>query len=271
MALSDIVPINRKEEFLQAIADKSGAPVPVTRIEEFLKRISESSGGSSLPEYTSADKGKGLFLGDGEGTETVVIVPEQTVTVVDEGVALQNAEGVIELQEGYSVSLSVNGSSYDGTVRVFTDAVQVSVTVDDATYMIASRNGVTTFVAIDPSGFPPVPIPGTYTVSLSASVPTVEPTWEAAGGALIVTATDDVIEGVSCIILDKTGAEIEAKFPSVIVSYGGERSIVLKYEKTMSPEGNLYSVTTMPMAAQIGDLVFEDARGDNRLIYYLPT
>ena len=70
-------PITRKELIL------SGEDIePVTRLEHFLKEAA-GGGGSGLPEYTSADKGKVLTVGEGEGSETIVIVPEQSVTVED--------------------------------------------------------------------------------------------------------------------------------------------------------------------------------------------
>lgn len=140
MALSDIVPINRKEEFLQAIADKSGAPSPVTRIEEFLKRISESSG---LPEVTSDDNGDFLGVVDGEWDkvpapsslppytaadigkvptvveESNVIVPETTLTSEDFeyyeplDAYLYKYSGQLVNGRNYALHLTISGETDD--------------------------------------------------------------------------------------------------------------------------------------------------------------
>lgn len=211
---------------------------------------------SSLPPYTSADKGKGLFLGEGSESETVVAVPEQTVTVVDRPVQLVDAD-VSCFVVGYTGVMTVNETDYN--VTAFDEEGAIIYGGDGIGFMIAYYNGSVLCQGV----------PNTYTVSLSVSVPSVKPKWE--GVVLSVTATDDVIEGESCIVLDKTGAEIEAAFPFVVVSYGREHSIVVKYKKTTSHGDTLYSVTTMPMATQLSDLVFENAPGESALIYYLPA
>lgn len=127
MALSDIVPINRKEEFLQAIADKSGAPVPVTRIEEFLKRISESS---SLPEVTSEDNGDFLAVVDGEWSKAPAPSSLPPYTSADKGKVLTVGEGsesvepkwekgggwpIIDYESYEARTETVSGQSFDSS------------------------------------------------------------------------------------------------------------------------------------------------------------
>lgn len=74
-----ITPVTREEKIL------SGEDIqPRTRMEYFLKKASENGGESGLPEYTSADKGKFLGLGEADPVETeVVVVPEQTLTFAE--------------------------------------------------------------------------------------------------------------------------------------------------------------------------------------------
>lgn len=134
MALSDIVPVNRKEEFLQAIADKSGAPVPVTRIEEFLKRISESS---SLPEVTSEDNGDFLAVVDGEWSKAPAPSSLPPYTSADKGKVLTVGEGSEsvepkwEVTGGYiapTMSTTVTSAITSGINAAITDILQNSKT-----------------------------------------------------------------------------------------------------------------------------------------------
>ena len=133
-------------------------------------------GGSSLPPYTSADKGKVLTLGDGSESETVVVVPEQTVTVDDVEATLLNVD-TSGFAVGVIATMSVNGTDYSVTAEEDSGAIVFPATDKDHEYVIF-YDGETAVFTPD--------APGTYTVSLTASVPVVEPKWEAAG--LFVTA-----------------------------------------------------------------------------------
>lgn len=198
MTLSDIVPINRKEEFLQAIADKSGAPSPVTRIEEFLKRISETPGlpavtsedngdflgvvdgewakvpaPSSLPPYTSADKGKVLTVGEGSESETVVVVPEQTVTIGESPVVLSGADSsgfILGTTAHYEAVFrgELGDIEYEGDATCQEDDGVLFFTIPQCPG-IALLNGE----VVAAGGHA-----GDWTISLTASVPSVEPKWE---------------------------------------------------------------------------------------------
>lgn len=82
-------------------------------------------GGSSLPEYTSADKGKVLSIGDASPVVTVV-VPEQTLTVPAEAqiVPLANVEyGVDDFTVGITgiVTVNIGGESADIPVTFGTE------------------------------------------------------------------------------------------------------------------------------------------------------
>lgn len=172
MALSDIVPINRREEFLQAIADKSGAPSPVTRIEEFLKRISESSGGSSLPEYTSADLGKVLTVGE---AEPVAAVPEQTVTVEGDPSFVENADASYFVT-GQAAVMKINGNSYNVTAAEQHGIIGFVYAAEENVYQFL-------YFAESVEGFPAgvyfvAETDGEYTVSLEIPSDDVITTWK---------------------------------------------------------------------------------------------
>ena len=188
MALSDIVPINRREEFLQAIADKSGAPVPVTRIEEFLKRISESSGGSSLPPYTSADKGKVLTVGEAE-PQTVIVVPEQSGTISEITYGLESAaygailDGVdtssLANEQSVTFEVAIGPSSnsvtlyYIAETNIFSDALDET---GDAYVFLAEVDGQNKWIF---NAYGQSTVGLAYTISATTSVPSsVEPKWE---------------------------------------------------------------------------------------------
>ena len=72
--MAEMEPLTRQEMILDGMDIE-----PITRLEYFLKKSAQGGGGgSSLPPYTSADKGKVLTVGEVDPVETVVI-PEQTV------------------------------------------------------------------------------------------------------------------------------------------------------------------------------------------------
>ena len=66
MALENLTPSNR----LEAILD-GGDVTPSNRREYFIQKAMSAGGVSDLPEYTSADKGKVLTIGEGEGETSV--------------------------------------------------------------------------------------------------------------------------------------------------------------------------------------------------------
>ena len=171
----NLEPRTIKENLLGLIGKNPHAePRPAnTREECFLADIAENGGGGGgLPPYTSADKGKGLILGEGSESETVVIVPEQTVTYDGETPALLTGADPSGFVVGTAGVMTVNGTSYE------VEAEEVS----GAVAFIASEGGSDLYVIGEaPAGIAFIQaghVPGTYTVSLTASVPSVEPKWE---------------------------------------------------------------------------------------------
>ena len=127
-------------------------------------------GGSSLPSYTAADKGKFLGLGDAAPVETF-IVPEQTITAAAESdPALSN------------VDVSFFSSSHVGeTATISVNGVEETATCEESggEYDYASTNWMVWINDGTPclsSLITPLEA-GTYTVSLTTSVPAVEPKW----------------------------------------------------------------------------------------------
>ena len=176
----NLEPRTIKENLLGLIGKNPHAePRPAnTREECFLADIAENGGGgSSLPPYTSADKGKGLILGEGSGSETVTIVPEQTVTLtIPEGrehpePAILTNTYIAGLAVGQTGVLTVNGASDNITVGIF--AGEFEIVSETLHCNVFSENGELFFVDEDE---------GEYTVILSVLAPSVEPKWEAASG-----------------------------------------------------------------------------------------
>ena len=172
MALENLTPSNR----LEAILD-GGDVTPSNRREYFIQKAMSAGGGSDLPEYTSADKGKVLTIGEGEESVTTVIVPEQSVTMAVPDTFLVNVDyaGAISLANGTSATLVVNDAQIAMTAYSMEDAELGHIEIfedENSEYNIVCAENSTTFSA---GGL----IPGTtYTVSLSASVPSVEPKWD---------------------------------------------------------------------------------------------
>lgn len=135
---------------------------------EKLNKLENAVANGVVPEYTYADKGKVLTLGEGSESETVVVVPEQTVTIVEGGSYLTNAD--------FS-SVSVGTS---GTMTIDTDSFQViAQNLDGMIGFMAEEGGESYAIATDGTDvFFETSITGTHTVSLTASVPSVEPKWE---------------------------------------------------------------------------------------------
>lgn len=109
-------------------------------------------------------------------TTTTVIVPEQTVTIVEGGSYLTNAD--------FS-SVSVGTS---GTMTIDADSFPVvAQDLDGMIGFMAEDGGESYAIATDGTDvFFETSITGTHTVSLAVSVPSVGPKWEAANGVYLV-------------------------------------------------------------------------------------
>lgn len=223
----NLEPRTIKENLLGLIGKNPHAePRPAnTREECFLADIAENGGGGGgLPPYTSADKGKVLTVGEGE-PQTVVVVPEQTVTVGDFGGGI-TVTGEVNI--GDSCILTVDGADYPVTVTSEADGLTCktvySGTNYDEFYMVVEGNDCIDphFVKFDRTTG--LPIPGTYTVSLTASVPSVEPKWES--GVINVSGNPG-----STLTPDKTYSEVVEAINNGIIPVAvlGGGSLILQY------------------------------------------
>jgi hypothetical protein len=154
---------------------------PRTAEEYFLNQIAENGGGgSSLPSYSSSDIGKVLTVGEGSETVQTVVVPEQTVTIADgEGNDLT----------GYDFSSVSIGDVLQVTINGVTKNVEYEQGLGNLTkLMFDDEAGIVILCSIEslPQFVRLNAEDGTYTVSVSASVPSAEPKWEAASGGGIV-------------------------------------------------------------------------------------
>lgn len=198
----NLEPRTIKENLLGLIGKNPHAePRPAnTREECFLADIAENGGGGGgLPPYTSADKGKVLTVGEGSGSETLTIVPEQTVTIeTDEGSVPLVGADASGFVVGNTGVMTVNGTDYNVTATDMDGAIVYGG--QEIGFMIAYADGEVMCAGE----------PGTYTVSLTASVPSVEPKWEAGSPFIIsCTGTATASEGQLLIPINKTLAEIE--------------------------------------------------------------
>lgn len=137
------------------------------RIEQLEREEASGGGGSSLPSYTSADKGKVLGLGEGEGSVTTVIVPEQTVTFND-GIGYPTNCDPTGFVVGATGVISVNGTQYNATCANAGNALAFSSQETEIIVGYANNS-----VIVAGGG-----ILEQATISLTASVPAVEPKWE---------------------------------------------------------------------------------------------
>lgn len=160
----------------------------------------QGGGGGGLPPYTSADKGKVLTVGEGSESETVTIVPEQTVTIEtdDDPVPLVGAD-TSGFVDGNTGVMTVNGVDYNATA--YDAGGGIIYESSDIMFAITYFDGVVAAMAANP---------GTYTLSLTDSIPSVEPKWEAGSPFIIsCTGTATASEGQLLIPINKTLAEIE--------------------------------------------------------------
>lgn len=145
---------------------------PITREEWFLDQIAKNGGGgSALPSYTSSDVGKVLTVGEGQGgdTETVTIISEQTVNILEGEIAasVNATSDISRLQVGDSVTIVVNGVTYTEVADSIHDTIVVPV---GENYDISVFTDSCAFSA-------PV---GSYTISATAEIRTqvVAPVWQ---------------------------------------------------------------------------------------------
>lgn len=166
---------------------------------------SGGGGGSSLPSYTSADKGK--FLGLGEAAPvTNVIIPEQSIslTLVDSGVANCSLSNVdfSSLSAGDTVTVTMNYGDpidcvFDGE-ELFADLDRIQITITSNSLEIEGNVGaVSSYVANATSISASVSITPTTTEVI---VP--QQTAAISGGqpAFLLNVTGTVENGDNCVL-----------------------------------------------------------------------
>jgi hypothetical protein len=182
---------------------------------EKLNKLENAVANGVVPEYTSADKGKVLTLGDGSGSEMVVAVPEQTVTISVDGQPepLSDADGSVFVV-GRTGVLTYNGTDYN-----------VVCEDDEGTLVFGSEDSPVGILRLH-AGVCLGGMAQTATVSLTVSVPSVEPKWEAAGGDIFKVLAD-----YSTGALDKNFREIEAAITGgllpVVFTQGASFPVIL--------------------------------------------
>ena len=130
-------------------------------------------GGSSLPPYTAADKGKVLTLGEGSESETVVIVPEQTVTTAEMSGAYAGiiagyefAEFLNDVRQYENFVITVGSNSYPATYS------GEGITSENNEYMIVGVPDGVLFADMTATAS------ASYSVAISAVTPVTEPKWQ---------------------------------------------------------------------------------------------
>ena len=221
------------------------------------------SGGSSLPPYTSADKGKGLFLAEDGETVTVIVVPEQTLTT-NETVSIETPDGA-SITLNHAAEVIGGPATYEGAPE---SAVVTSTPSGGST---TTENVIKTGKGYAPEAYPTMTlvyfdtISGkwylgyfseiTMTLSATASVPSVEPKWENTGlpvirvsetllGATLISTYSEVVEayasgaallnieteiGKKCVLLSPVGyyhSETEHVFPAYTGYYIDETNVL---------------------------------------------
>ena len=147
-----------------------------------------ASPASGLPDYSGASDGDVLTVK--EGTEEIAVVPEETVTIDDAPVPFANVD-ISGLSDGSEVTVIVNGNSYNAVITGVDPSslalgwgIEAFVSVD-LSYFVEDQEGTGTayFSAYD--GNVSI-VPGEYTVSVVASVPSgdLTPQWAAPSGGV---------------------------------------------------------------------------------------
>lgn len=144
----------------------------LTRDEYFLKKhVKESEGGgsgSSLPPYTASDVGKSLTVV--QETETVVVIPEQTVTVTDSTVVLNGTDFSRLSGENLELSVTINDGEYTLTGDVTGNGIDFLYEDEILFYNIYSdeNDTVVFYVGALKSG---MVIPGSYNIAAAFLAP----------------------------------------------------------------------------------------------------
>ena len=172
------------------------------------------AGGDSLPEYTVADKGKVLTLGETEG-ETIVVVPEQEVDGNDPlvGVTIEPTDiplgttGVFTAQEGnFEPKIAECVYQYDSDYGIY------GFWTDEPSFE-------SYVVVYDDNNWHQAIYDSLVTVSLTITNTSVEPKWEAVGGGEIVTTSENFVKTVTATTTTLSIAYVNGT--ELVISGGG--------------------------------------------------
>lgn len=212
----NLEPRTIKENLLGLIGKNPYAePRPAkTREECFLADIAENGGGgSSLPPYTSADKGKALTVADVPNPPSVqTLIPEQIVTTDTETTILGQTvyKGDIvnadtsNIEDSYEYTLTVDGTDYYIT---FSDGLATEFDAGVAIQIEGSSCAMITFTNNE-----------THTIKLTSVEQTSSANagWFADGVAIVNITFDSASQSFSA---DKTFNEIAAAYNSGLKLY----------------------------------------------------
>ena len=188
----------------------------------------QGKSGSGLPPYTSADKGKTLTLGEGEG-EPIVVVPEQTVTLPS-GKSTASLSGVPTLEEAPE---SINyvfvymGETFSGVAEK--DANLRYHLGEMPLYLSLGHDGIFFLKILQAA-----PIDITVTISATISTPLVEPKWE--GVHKVVEASETYTNGVAQMM---TAAITE------ILTSGGTKTASEQYSNQIVTDEDAAAIENM--------------------------
>ena len=185
-------PANTREECFLADIAENGCGLPEVTSDDngdVLAVVdgewSKAPAPSSLPPYTSADKGKVLTVGEGEAE---VVIPAQSLTIDSKGNGTLTGVDFSMLSDGDNVptNIVVGGetSSITGTYVSEGSYVYYNMPNTPVAVIVYSDGRVFSIVMAGASG------------DISASVPSVEPKWEAdEHKAELIVLDDDTFLG----------------------------------------------------------------------------
>ena len=178
----NLEPRTIKENLLGLIGKNPHAePRPAnTREECFLADIAENGGGGGgLPPYTSADKGKGLFVVDDADHPVSTTILSASVAFTEGQGEISNFSSLSALSEGDTATLTINDVSYTGVVESSIGDM-LGITDEESgigiAWNLAPPNDSCIafyFDKVQQTGYT-----GTFTVTVMTFVPNVKAGWE---------------------------------------------------------------------------------------------
>ena len=231
-----------------------------TGVDKILEILENGGGGGGLPSYTDADEGKVLGLAEGSPTEQTVI-PEQSVTLTTESGSAAyyfteadnvNIDYFKSVSVGDSCVIVINGISENCTAANFMGAVLFQT----SDYYLVGYDPVQDLCGIVNLGLYE---PFTITISATASVPSVSPSWVNGGGNTVITGLDDndVLDIVAGKLMTLLGACTDSAVHHLVLSGTSGNTTEAVYNAVKAAYDNN------------GAVVYQLTLGD--VFYYIPT